>query len=369
VAESSYRIHRPVRNVYAHSYVLLVLLSFAISVVGTRLFLEITGYPQLGNDTLHIAHALWGGLLLVVASGLTLTYLNQWVFRLAAICAGTGVGLFIDEVGKFITQTNDYFFPLAAPLIYVFFLLAVFVYLYVRRGKTTDARAEMYAVLSVIQEVLDDNLEVSEREYLIERLRHVQRTGERRDLSALATALLQFIESDAAVVIPDQSTLYQRLMNRWQAFEDRVFTRRTMRWLIVLALALVSVSAITQLTLLTSLLFDRDALDHSVFLLILETNPLVRGPASFQWFLVSIALELLMGGLLVVSLLLMLRGWETAAIRFGSSALVLSLTINNILKFYFNQFSVVAESILLFLVLMMLLRYQNRFLADYPPAL
>jgi len=43
----------------------------------------------------------------------------------------------------------------------------VFVYLYVRRGKTTDARAEMYAVLSGIQDVLDDNLEVSEREYLI----------------------------------------------------------------------------------------------------------------------------------------------------------------------------------------------------------
>jgi hypothetical protein len=24
----------------------------------------VTGYPQIGNSTLHIAHVLWGGLLL-----------------------------------------------------------------------------------------------------------------------------------------------------------------------------------------------------------------------------------------------------------------------------------------------------------------
>lgn len=369
MSESSYRIHRPVRNLYAHSYVLLVLLSFAISVVGTRLFLELTGYPQLGNDTLHIAHALWGGLLLVIASGLTLAYVNQWVFRVAAICAGTGVGLFIDEVGKFITQTNDYFFPPAAPLIYVFFLLAVFAYLYVRRGRTTDARAEMYQVLGVIQEVLDDNLEVSERAYLIERLRHVCATSDRADLKALAESLLKFVESDAAVVIPNQSRWPERLLARWRAIEERYFSRRTLRWLLVLALAFLSINAITQTTLLTTLLFNREALDGSVFLMVFETNPLVRGLTSFRWFIVSIALEFIMGALLVIALLLILRGYEGAAVRVGSTALVLSLTITNILKFYFNQFSVVAESVFLFMVLMLLLRYQNRFLQQFPPPL
>ena len=29
------------------------------SVLGNRVFLIITGYPQLGNGTLHISHAIW----------------------------------------------------------------------------------------------------------------------------------------------------------------------------------------------------------------------------------------------------------------------------------------------------------------------
>jgi hypothetical protein len=35
-------------------------------VIVTRLFLALTGYPQIGNSVLHIAHALWGALLLLV---------------------------------------------------------------------------------------------------------------------------------------------------------------------------------------------------------------------------------------------------------------------------------------------------------------
>ncbi len=39
------------------------------TVIATRVYLELTGYPQLGNSVLHIAHALWGGLLLIIAVG------------------------------------------------------------------------------------------------------------------------------------------------------------------------------------------------------------------------------------------------------------------------------------------------------------
>ena len=121
-------IRKPVERQDAGRYLLLTLLSFAASVSLTRLFLYLTGYPQIGGGTLHIAHLLWGGLLLFIAALVPLIFANRWVYTSAALLAGAGVGLFIDEVGKFITRTNDYFYPPAAPTIYAFFLLTVLVY-------------------------------------------------------------------------------------------------------------------------------------------------------------------------------------------------------------------------------------------------
>jgi hypothetical protein len=37
----------------------IVLMSCALTVALIRLFLVLTGYPQIGNATFHLAHALW----------------------------------------------------------------------------------------------------------------------------------------------------------------------------------------------------------------------------------------------------------------------------------------------------------------------
>jgi hypothetical protein len=34
------------------------LVSFGVTVILTRAFLQLTGFPQIGNSVLHIAHAL-----------------------------------------------------------------------------------------------------------------------------------------------------------------------------------------------------------------------------------------------------------------------------------------------------------------------
>ena len=102
----------------AERYLFLAIAGFAVSVAGTRWFLDLTGYPKVGGGGLHIAHVLWGGLLLVVAATLPLVFVGCRMLVVSAIAGGVGVGLFIDEIGKFLTETNDYFFAPAAPMIY-----------------------------------------------------------------------------------------------------------------------------------------------------------------------------------------------------------------------------------------------------------
>ncbi len=130
----------------ADRYLLLVIVSFAVTVVGTRWYLQATGYPTVGGGELHIAHMLWGGLLLVVAALIPLLLIHPRVRPITAILAGVGAGLFVDEIGKFITTSNDYFYPAAAPLIYAVLLVLVLVFLLARReadGPTIERPAAL----------------------------------------------------------------------------------------------------------------------------------------------------------------------------------------------------------------------------------
>ena len=101
--------------------------AFLVSAIATllviRVYLEATGYPQLGGDGLHIAHVLWGGLGMLVAIVLLLLFLTSTSRLVAAVVGGIGFGAFIDELGKFLTSDNNYFFKPTAALVYVVFVI------------------------------------------------------------------------------------------------------------------------------------------------------------------------------------------------------------------------------------------------------
>lgn len=100
---------------------LLLVISVATILIN-RAFLALTDYPQIAFGSFHIAHMLWGGLLMLVSLILVFYYWNPSIRRLAALISGIGFGLFIDELGKFITQDNDYFFKPTIAIIYIIFI-------------------------------------------------------------------------------------------------------------------------------------------------------------------------------------------------------------------------------------------------------
>ncbi len=106
------------RDPEASTYLAGFLVSAVVTVMLTRAFLAATGYPQLGGDGLHVAHVLWGGLLMAVAFVVLLSFAGPPVRPLGALIGGVGFGLFVDEIGKFVTSDHDYFYEPTAALIY-----------------------------------------------------------------------------------------------------------------------------------------------------------------------------------------------------------------------------------------------------------
>src|SRR3954466_7580269 len=103
------------------------------SVIANRVFLIITGYPQLGNGTLHISHAIWGALMMAIAIVFAIAFLAPNNRTFIAFIGGCGFGWFIDELGKFITRDVDYFFQPTIALIYITFIAMYLVFRSIQR--------------------------------------------------------------------------------------------------------------------------------------------------------------------------------------------------------------------------------------------
>jgi hypothetical protein len=111
------------RNLDADEFFENFLISAVAAILSIRVFLHLAGYPTVGGESLHIAHMLWGGLGLLVALLLLLGFLGKRVKSAAAVIGGAGWGTFIDELGKFLTHDNNYFFEPTFALIYVSFVV------------------------------------------------------------------------------------------------------------------------------------------------------------------------------------------------------------------------------------------------------
>jgi len=335
------KILSPVRREHAGDYMLTSLVAFAVTIIVTRVFLELTGYPQIGNEVLHFAHALWGGLLLIVAFMLPLAYANRWAIQISALLGGIGVGLFIDEVGKFITQTNDYFFPPALPLIYGFILLNVLVYIYFRRPHKEDPRNAMYQALNGLQDALDGDLDEAE-ESRIEAQLAIARDSDRVEIASLAEAIQTYLEQEKYDLLAVKPSIWRRLSNWVDAFGKRL-GRRMHRSIITGSLILWVTIVIGYIAVLIQ---GRTSIDLRVL----------------QWRGALIGIQGLIGSLMVIALFLWLFGKEERGLNFAVGGFLLALVALQTFYFYISQFSAITATLLQLAFLQILLTYRRWYL-------
>ncbi|KKQ97190.1 MAG: hypothetical protein UT23_C0016G0007 [Candidatus Woesebacteria bacterium GW2011_GWA1_39_12] len=355
-----HQIRTPVKREGAGRYLMVTLISFAVSVIVTRVFLQVTNYPQLAWGEIHIAHLLFGGFFLFVAALLPLVLSNRSVFVISAVLSGAGVGLFIDEVGKFITQANDYFYPPAMPIIYAFFLLVTLIYFQVRKMPRKDARAELYRSFDSLSEILDYDLEPHELASLKRRLKYVSQKKDSPAYAELAKKLLKFLDSKDLKLVPQKHNLFTRLVSRLEKSEEEFVGRSFYKAALVLWLTTSGAIAIGDLVRSFTAFFSSEALFALASRLV--SSGVLVSDASIYWFLVRLVLEALVGISLIVSAFLLAKGAEKTGISIAYYGILLSLTTVNLLVFYFDQTRAFFSTLGQLTLFLLIIHFRHRFL-------
>jgi hypothetical protein len=195
----------------------LMLVAAIATVLGIRAFLAATGYPQVGGSGLHIAHLLWGGLGLAIALIISMSVLGRRSKTLAALIGGLGFGFFIDEVGKFVTSTNDYFYKPAIGMIYITFVAIALVLRFVRTRRMSP-NAALANALDMIADAHATGLSPDEQARILELL---NASGEQ---SPIVAALRDAVAE--ASTTPETPNPYQRLKTRLAARYERIAVSR-----------------------------------------------------------------------------------------------------------------------------------------------
>ena len=207
----------------------LFLVAAVLTVLTLRVYLKATNYPQIGGGGLHIAHVLWGGLGMVVAIAILLSFVTTGVRPIAALIGGIGFGAFIDELGKFVTSDNNYFFKPTAALIYVVFAVLVLAVRWGRSGTMTPTESLVNAI-ELSKDLAAGRLSSSERD------RGLALLAAAEQANPLVAALRQeFLSAPVQSILPSRpERIAAAVRRRYVAIVATQWFRRTLAGLFAL---------------------------------------------------------------------------------------------------------------------------------------
>ena len=241
-----------IRNTDGRGLIDAFLVAAVVSIFGVRLYLHLSGYPQIGHGAYHIAHMLWGGALMLVAMILALGFFGRRLQWWIAIVGGAGFGIFIDEVGKFITRDNNYFFQPSIGIIYAILVVIYLLSMLLERIRgITDEERKLNA-LRLLEDAVRHDLDPSEKAEIRELLGEVAHPDE---VTRLLTKMLDQIDT---IPQPPQ-TFIQRFNAMVRAKYIRFWKKRYTNG--VVRTFFIMMIGVTVLALLSSVVVNIHSLD------------------------------------------------------------------------------------------------------------
>jgi hypothetical protein len=262
---------------------------------------------------------------------------------LAAIVGGAGFGAFIDELGKFVTADNDYFFQPTAALVYVFFVVLFLVVRQIRRFRKLSPRESLVNAIELAESPVAGDLSETDRTHALELLAGADPSD------PLVTSLRERFRAAGTV---SRSSIVQRIGkaagDRYARVAGNRWFRRAIAGLFILQGAAFVISLVYALVVVSGTLLGIDEARAE-----LEQANSGQGLASWiQVFAGFIA------GVLILRGLLALRSSRLRAYRAFELAVLVDLLLAQPFAFLATGFGAAAD-VFIDLALLAALRFMQ----------
>ena len=332
----------------AADLVLMLMISSLVTLLVTRYYLQLRGWPTISFGVWHIAHANWGGMLMIIGSMLTLVFHGEKIRKTSAVVSGMGWGLFIDEVGKYITKNNDYWFQPAIIIIYISFIILYLIYRHLENSQPQDNKTLLYSVINRLEDAGENELDENKKQETIKKLNKIIRREKDLNIKNLAKDLKLFFEKQKAKKV-SKNNWWQILIAKTGYYSYNKFFKTK---LVIFGLsAFTGVWAIDKIQETVRILINPQKMQ-----MIQKFNDSydLISKSDFYMMVGKIFFDSVTAVFFVVGIFFMMTRRKFKGLKFFQMGLIVSIFLSSVFKLYFEQFSevwVIVTSIILFFVI------------------
>ncbi len=313
-------------------YLMLFLIAGAASVLGTRLYLHLLSYPQISAGYFHIAHTLFGSVLLTLSTLFLLTFHGRRVRQLSAVLAGLGFGLSIDEIGKYMTRNNDYFFQPVPMIIYLVFIILFFLYRYFDRYTPHHPKELVYDLIENLEEIAENNFQKKVKKLLSSLITQI-RSAPEQAYKEFTHGVENMLETLPLISKPTPRYVH-RLHSSWQWLDDFTAERKPVFYFLLCIFFVYIINTFLSTFSFLEIVIRRQ---YSELPYVIDSRT--------EWIMITTQLlsQLVSAVMMVRGFYFLVKRKRIRALELFKNALAVNLLITNVFTFYFKQFSASVE--------------------------